>query len=389
MNIINVGVIGVGFIGRWHIESLRRISGINVMAISEYCQEEANKWANILNIPYAYGNWTELIANPDINVVHICTPTSLHYEITKAALLANKHVVCEKPFTLKPNEAYELMMIAKERQLANAIHLNVRYYPLIHHTREMIKNGDLGRLLMISGAYYQDLLVKDTDYNWRMDPQYAEYSRVVSDIGTHWFDAAEFMTNMRVSSLCADFEIVHEIRKKPLHRVETYSSKVNASEDYVDVVVKNEDYASMLLRFDGKVPGTVTLCQTVPGRKNRVYFEIVGEKGTAVFDSERPNELWIGRRDGNNEIVMKDPSLLLPTARAIANLPGGHNEGYPDTSKQLFIQFYEHIRNHGTQSSIQPLFPTFEAGYRQMLLSDAALRSSKSRSWVPINSSQS
>ena len=384
MKNINVGVIGIGFIGKGHIEALRRLNSINVVAVSDCNDEEAKKWALELNVPKAYGDWHDLIADTEIQAVHICTPTNLHYEMTKEALLAGKHVLCEKPFTLESSLARELIELCNAKRLIGGLHFNVEFYPLVHHVRDMVKKGDLGKILMISGTYHQDLLVKDTDYNWRMDPEYSAYSRVVSDIGSHWFDTAEFMSGMQVKSLVADFEIIHHMRKKPLHKVETYSSKVLTSNDYIEVEVKNEDYASMLLRFDNGVHGYVNVCQTVPGRKNRVYYEIVGEKGTAVYDTERPNELWIGHRDGNNEIVMKDPSLLMPSAHGITSLPGGHNEVYPDTIKQLFKQFYTFISEGGYEAGKEPLFPTFEAGLRQVLLTEAAAKSAKENAWVDV-----
>jgi predicted dehydrogenase len=249
----------------------------------------------------------------------------------------------------------------------------------------MIKNGDLGTLLTVSGTYLQDLLVKDTDYNWRMDPEYNAYSRVVSDIGSHWFDTAEFITALRIEKLCADFYTVHKTRKKPLKEIETYSSKVLDAGDYQEVKIGSEDYASILLRFTGGAHGCMTVCQTAPGRKNRIYFEICGTKGSIAFDTERPNELWVGHRDGPNEIIMKDPSLLYPVAREITNLPGGHNEAFPDTSKQLFKKFYNFIIADDFETGKTPEFPIFCDGLRETLLTDAAMESAKKDGWVTVN----
>jgi predicted dehydrogenase len=384
MELLRVGVIGVGFIGRWHIENLRRLNGIEVTALSNSSQEASEKRAKEWAVPKVYGNWKDLIADPLIEVVHICAPNKFHFEMAKAALNAGKHVLCEKPLTMEIGQAQELVRLAAEKKRANGVHFNIRFYPLVHQIREMIRYGDLGTLLTISGTYLQDLLVKDTDYNWRMNSEYDGYSRVVSDIGSHWFDAVEFMTGLQIEELCADFATVHKTRKKPLKAIETYSSTVVDTGEYQEVVIKSEDYASILLRFRGGAHGCMTICQTAPGRKNRAYFEFSGSKASAAFNSERPNELWVGRRDGNNEIIMKDPSLLYPEAREITNLPGGHNEAFPDTSKQLFKNYYQYIRERGHETEKFPVFPTFKDGLRETFLTDAAMQSARQNQWVSV-----
>jgi predicted dehydrogenase len=167
VEILRAGVIGAGFIGRWHIENLRRLTGVEVTALSNASQETAEKRAGEMNIPKAYGDWKELAADPDVDVVHICTPNKFHFEMAEAAFNEGKHVMCEKPLALEIGEARALVQLAGEKKLANGVQFNVRFYPLIHQAREMIRRGDLGAVLTISGAYLQDLLVKDTDYNWR------------------------------------------------------------------------------------------------------------------------------------------------------------------------------------------------------------------------------
>jgi predicted dehydrogenase len=384
MECLKVGVIGVGFIGKWHIENLHRLNIAEVVAVSDVSGEITEKWAKKAGIPKAYGNWKDLVDDPDVNVVHICTPNKFHFEMVNYVLNKGKHTICEKPLTMESSEAKKLVALAAEKKLANGVHLNVRFYPLVHQVREMVRRGDLGTILTVSGTYLQDLLVKDTDYNWRMDPEYGAYSRVVSDIGSHWFDTAEFMSGLYVKQLCADFATVHKTRKKPLREIETYSSKVLDVGEYQEVEITSEDYAAILLRFEGGAHGCMTVCQTAPGRKNRLYFEICGTLGSIAFDSERPNELWVGRRDGNNEIVMKDPSLLYPEARNITDLPGGHNEAFPDTSKQLFKKFYTYVLERGYESGKTPEFPTFKDGLRETLLTDAAMESARSGGWITV-----
>lgn len=381
MKRLNVGVIGTGFIGPAHIEALRRTGLADVVALADINADVAKAKAEDLSVPQSYGDYKALLAEPDIDIVHICTPNNLHFSMSKEAMEAGKHVVCEKPLAMDSAEAEELIRVAKATGVVNAIHFNIRFYPVIHHVKAMIESGELGEILAVNGSYQQDWLFYETDYNWRLEPEYSGDSRAIADIGSHWLDSVEFMTGLKVKKVCADFATFHPIRKKPLKPLETYSGKLLTPEDYADVPIGTEDYATVLLRFEGKAHGSLTVNQVAAGRKNRCYFEIYGSKKSVVIDTERCNEVWIGRRDGNNELLLRDPSLLQPSARAIASFPGGHNEGFPDTSKQLFKKLYSYILN-GRTGAVE--YPTFEAGARELLLCERIVDSARKDSWVEI-----
>ena len=245
MKKIKVGVIGTGFIGPVHVEAIRRQSNTEVIALSEINAELARAKADSLGIERAYGDYKELIADPDVEVIHICTPNHLHYQIAKEGILAGKHVVCEKPLAMNVEEGKELVELAKEHDVICAMHLNCRAYPLVQQIREMVARGDLGTIFAINGSYQQDWLFKDTDYSWRLEKQYSGESRAIADIGTHWFDTVESITGLRTEKVCADFETFHKIRKKPLKPVETYSGKVLQPSDYEEVPIDTEDYATV------------------------------------------------------------------------------------------------------------------------------------------------
>ncbi len=381
MKRLNVGVIGTGFIGPAHIEALRRTGLADVVALADINADVAKAKAEELSVPQSYGDYKALLAEPDIDIVHICTPNNLHFSMSKEAMEAGKHVVCEKPLAMDSAEAEELIRVAKATGVVNAIHFNIRFYPVIHHVKAMIESGELGEILAVNGSYQQDWLFYETDYNWRLEPEYSGDSRAIADIGSHWLDSVEFMTGLKVEKVCADFATFHPIRKKPLKPLETYSGKLLTPEDYADVPIGTEDYATVLLRFEGKAHGSLTVNQVAAGRKNRCYFEIYGSKKSAIIDTERCNEVWIGRRDGNNELLLRDPSLLQPSARAIASFPGGHNEGFPDTSKQLFKKLYSYILN-GRSGAVE--YPTFEAGARELVLCERIVDSARKDSWVEI-----
>ncbi|ABP66036.1 oxidoreductase domain containing protein [Caldicellulosiruptor saccharolyticus DSM 8903] len=385
MKKIKAGVIGTGFIGPAHIEGLRRLGFVDVVALADINEEVAKQKAELLSIEKYYGDYKDLLNDKDIQVVHICTPNYLHYKIAKEALLAGKHVICEKPLAMSSSEGEELVRIAKEKGLVNAVHFNLRFYPLMHHLKKMIEKGELGKIFAINGSYQQDWLLYETDFNWRLLPEFSGESRAVADIGSHWLDLIEFVTELKVVEVYADFATFYPVRKKPLNPIETYAGKLMSAEDYEDVKITTEDYATVILKFNNGAHGSMTVNQVAAGRKNRLYFEIYGSKKGVSWNSERPNELWIGRRDGSNEILMKDPSLLDAYAREITSYPGGHNEGFPDTIKQMFKKVYTYILEEKYLRGEKPDFPTFEDGYREMLICEAIVKSAKNGCWVMVN----
>ncbi|WP_448334407.1 Gfo/Idh/MocA family protein [Bellilinea sp.] len=378
---IGVGVAGTGFIGPAHIEALRR-NGITVLGLAENTREKAQQKAAEMGIPRNYGSLEEMLKDEDIQVVHLATPNYLHYPHAKAALLAGKHVVCEKPLAMNTRESAELVQLAKESGKVNAVNFNIRMYPLVQQARSMVQSGELGDLFILQGSYLQDWLLFPTDWNWRLEPELGGTLRAVGDIGSHWLDLITFITGLRVVEVFADFKTMHPVRKKPAKPVETYTGKILQPEDYVDQPIFTEDYATILLHFENDVRGVLTVGQVCSGRKNRLFFEINASKSSLAWDSERPNELWVGHRTQPNQIIMKDPALLSPEARAVTSYPGGHNEGFPDTFKQLYHKVYTYILN-GDYSK-PPDFPTFADGHYEMQLCEAIERSAKEKVWTKV-----
>lgn len=379
---INVGVIGIGFIGAVHIEALRRIPGVFVKAVASSSLERAEKHAEELCIPKFYGDWKDLINDSEIDVIHVATPNFLHFEQVKAALNAGKHVMCEKPLTMTAKEAEELTALAAQKGVVNGVNFNIRFYPIMHHLKSMIASGELGRVHTIKGSYQQDWLLHETDYNWRLESSQSGKSRAVADIGSHWMDLAEFVSGTEISEVCADFNTVHSIRKKPLNEVETYSGKMLSPEDYSDVEIDTEDYASVLLHFANGAHGSFTVSQCVAGRKNRLYLEIHGTKKSFAWDSELCNQVWVGSRDQMNSVLLRDASLMSSDSHRYIDYPGGHNEGFPDTFKQLYKAFYTDVK--AGEVSGNPDYATFSDGIRELKLTERIVESGKKRCWLEI-----
>ncbi len=379
---IGVGVAGTGFIGPAHVEGLRR-NGIQVLGLAEQTREKAEQKAAEMGIPRIYDSLEAMLADPEIDIVHLATPNLLHHPHAKAALLAGKHVVCEKPLAMTSAQSAELVKLAAENKLVNAVNFNIRMYPMVQQARSMVQSGEIGDLFILQGSYLQDWLLFPTDWNWRLEPDLGGTLRAVGDIGSHWLDLMTFITGLRVDEVYADFKTFHKTRKKPAKPVETFTGKLLQPSDYIDQPIYTEDYATILLHYENGVSGVVTVAQVCSGRKNRIYFEINGSKSSLVWDGERPNELWIGQRAGPNQHLLKDPSLLTPEARETAAYPGGHNEGFPDTFKQLYKKIYNYI--FSGDFSRKPDFPTFADGHYEMVLCEAIERSAKEKVWVKIN----
>jgi predicted dehydrogenase len=303
--------------------------------------------------------------------------------MAKAVLEAGKHVLVEKPLAMTSKETAELVALAAKRKgQAAAVNYNLRFYPLNLEARERVRAGAFGKVHHVVGSYVQDWLLLDTDYNWRVLAAEGGELRAVADIGTHWLDLVHAITGLEAEAVCSDLHTVHPVRRRPKGEVETYSGKLAKEDDLVPVDVTTEDYGAILIRFKGGARGSLVVSQVTAGRKNCLRYEMAGEKGALHWNSENPEQLWIGRRSSANEILMRDPSLLSGPARAAIGVPGGHAEGYADTFKQHFRAFYGYVAK-GDFSAPAP-FATFADGHREVVLCEAVLESQRKGGWVKL-----
>jgi predicted dehydrogenase len=379
MKPIRTAIVGTGFMGRVHLEAVRRTEGVEVAAIVGRTEDAAQRLGAGFGVPLMKADYREVLRDRTIDAVHVCTPNAQHYSMTKDALETDKHVLCEKPITTAVREAEELVSLAAKQGLRNCVCHNLRYYPMVQQMRQLREAGELGEILVVQGTYSQDWLLYDTDWNWRADSKVSGPSRCMADIGSHWFDLAEHLTGLRVTSLCADLQTFHRTRKRPKHSVETFANKLMGPEDYIETPVDTEDFGAVIFRMGTRTRGCMSASQVSAGRKNGFRMEIYGSRSSVAWNQERPDELWVGHRDSGNALFVKDPSLLLPGARGFADLPGGHSEGYDDTFKQVFRRFYASIGSSGTAE-----YPQFVDGLRQLKILDAVLESHRARKWVDV-----
>src|SRR5580658_6352212 len=380
MRQFKVAVFGAGFVGRVHIEGLRRLGNVEVAAVVAVTDAEAAQLGQQLNIPQTGSDYRRFLADASLDAVHVCTPNAPHFPMAMDALAAGKHVLCEKPLAVSSEQARQMAAAAAKAGKRNCTFHNLRSYPLVQQMRRMREAGDLGEILIVQGTYSQDWLLYDTDWNWRVQTSDNGPSRCMDDIGSHWCDIAEHVTGLRIASLCADLNTFHKTRKRPKGSIETFAGKSLKPEDYVETPIDTEDFGAVVFRMGNGARGAFTASQVSAGRKNRLSIEIYGSKCGVAWDQERPDELWIGNRNSNNQIIIKDPGLLKEGARSYADLPGGHSEGYDDTFKQVFRRFYGSIED----PAAEPEYPQFVDGLRQLTVLEAEMESSRRRGWVGV-----
>ena len=379
---LKVGIIGVGFVGEAHIEALRRLSSIDIeiKAAAASSLESSKKAAEKLKVPNYYADYQKMLAEEDLDIIHNCTPNYLHFPINKAFMEAGVHVFSEKPLVLNSREAAELLAILESRDIYAGVNFNYRHYPLVKEMKQKVKN-ELGRLFHLQGSYLQDWMLFEDDYSWRVDPKQGGKSRAVADIGSHFCDLLQYLTDKKIKRLTAKTKIVHSERQKPAAEIKTFAQ---AGEDkkYEQVEVKTEDYASVLFEMEDGTAGNFTVSQVDAGHKNDLFIEISGSKKSLSWSQENANQLFIGHRDQANQILSRDPSLLSSEAAERCYYPGGHIEGWSEGLKNSIKDFYNCILAAGDPADYD--FATFADGALEVKITEAILKSSREEKWVEV-----
>jgi predicted dehydrogenase len=378
-------LVGAGFVGPHHLDSVRRLGFADVVAVAGSNLSSAKAKADALHIPKAYGSYQELLDDPEVHVVHNATPNYLHYEVNAAAIAKGKHIVSDKPLAMTAADGKKLLDLATKAGVVHAVTFNYRGNPLVQHARHAIARGDIGTPRFLHGHYLQDWLIKDTDYSWRLEPDKGGASSALGDIGSHWCDLAQHVSGLRITHVLGDISTMIPKRKKPTGSREAFAADSGGATTTVDITV--EDLASVLLRFDNGAKGAFSVGQVCAGHKNDVILEVCGATASMQWRQEHQNELWIGHRDGPNQILQKDPSLIDPAVRHYAHLPGGHQESWADAFCNLMRDIYGFIAEGKPASAPHPpAFATFEDGYRANCIIEAILESAKAgSSWTKVD----
>ena len=378
MKIYKAGVIGTGFIGQVHIETIRRLGNAQVVALTD--KVAPRETAEKLNIPHWFTDYKKMIDTMDLDIIHICTPNNTHFEIAMYALKHGVNVLCEKPMTTSVADATKLIQAAEETGLVAAINFHNRFYPMTNHLMHVIKDGDLGDIFSISGSYCQDWLLYDTDYSWRLETAESGDTRVIADIGSHWMDLAEFVTGLKITEVCADFSTIHPVRKKPNKTVLAFSTEKFSSDDYTEFPVHTEDNASVMFRFSNGAKGSAFFSQVIAGKSVAIDLLIGGYKKSAEWNSADVNSLVIGNRDSYNEHIEKGAATVHPDTLPLVSYPFGHAEGFPDAFKQCFREVYDSMDNKDRTYH----YATFKDGLHEMILCEKIFESNCKQQWIKI-----
>ncbi len=389
MRTVKTALIGAGFVGPHHIEAARRLGFVDVVAIASSSQASAEAKAARLGIPQAYGNYEELLDKSGVDVIHNCTPNDLHLPVTLAAIERGKHVIADKPLAMNSTDAQTMLDAARKKGIVHAVTFNYRYNPVIQHARVALQRGDMGPIHFVHGYYLQDWLLYPNDYNWRLEKEGGE-SRAVADIGSHWCDLAGYVTGSAITEVLAEYTTVFPSRFKPRTSREAFASG-GSGETFDQYQVETEDFASVLVRFANGARGVFSVSQVSAGHKNHLTLEVNARDGSFAWNQERPNELWIGRRNEPNGTLLKDPSLLDPSIRHYAALPGGHGEAWADAFRNLLRNIYTFIADgRSIQSDREKVeFPTFEDGATSNRIVEAITRSARGGSpWTQVEATK-
>ena len=371
---LRAAIAGTGFIGAVHARSAR-LAGARIVGVAASSPESARQAAAALGAERAFDSAEELVASPDVDVVHVCTPNHLHLPLALAALAAGKHVICEKPLALDVAGAHELVDAAADAGLRAAVPFVYRYYPTVREARERVRSGQTGPLRLVHGSYLQDWLLRPEDDNWRVDTRLGGASRAFADIGSHWCDLAEFVSGHRIVRLSARLLTAIPERASAEGR-KAFAADARGGEARS---VTTEDAALVQFETDGGALGSAVVSQISAGRKNRLWLELDGSEEALAFDQESPEELWCGRREAVT-LLRRDPATLTPAAARFAFLPGGHPQGYADCFDAFVDDVYASVRS-GTDAEGMP---TFADGLRAAQITDAVLVSAREDRWVDV-----
>jgi predicted dehydrogenase len=366
-------IVGVGMIGAVHATAIRS-TGATVRGVIASTAERTNEVARAWDVPVRYPDLAAALADDAVDVVHLCTPNSLHVEQAEAALLAGKHVVCEKPLATSVAGAERLVALAARAERVLAVPFVYRYHPVVQEIRARRQAGEFGPWQLLHGSYLQDWMLDEDTANWRVDPALGGPSRAFADVGSHWCDLVEWVAGVRFTQVSARLAITHAHR--PMGSLPAFAA--GTGQVAATSPVRTEDVAAVLLRTDDGVLGTLTVSQVSAGRKNRLWFELDGTRGSAVFDQEDAERAWLGTPDGAR-VIVRDPGHGSDAQRRLSILPAGHAQGYADCFRAFVADAYAAIDGGHPES-----LPTGVDGARSAYLVEAVLRSNESLAWTDV-----
>ena len=304
-----------------------------------------------------------------VEVVSIVTPNHMHAGPAIEFLNKGIHVICDKPMTATMDDAHELMRAIKSSKAHFFLTHNYSGYPVIREIRSLVKNGELGNLRIVKGAYLQGWLgskEEDSGSNkqaeWRTDPKRSGAAGAVGDIGSHTMHLLEFVTGLKCESVAADLTTFVEGRQL-------------------------DDDASIMIRMSENVKGNLSISQIATGQENNFTISIYGEKGALHWAQENPNYARFSRVGKADQIITRGGAIQNENSYAPIRIPPGHPEGYLEGFAQIYSDAADIILNHKNKNELLELLPGGDSGLQIMKFINASVNSSNNNSiWTDLSS---
>lgn len=378
---LKIGVVGAGFIGMQHIEAIGRVPGAKIVAIADKNIEKLEEFKLLGLCESIYQDYREMIESEDLDIIHNCTPTNMHYEVNSLAIEHGINIYAEKPLVKNSAEGEKLLKVLEGKNLLAAVNFNYRNNLLVQEMHERVKGSDFGQILLVQGEYLQDWLMFESDYDWRMNIEIGGQSRALADIGSHLFDVLEYITSNRIVAVNAKLVKVFDKRKR-YDNVGTFKQISDGDDNYELIKVENEDGAILQVEFEGGFFGSLLVSQVSAGKKNGLMVNISGEKYALEWRQEQSDRLWVGHRDRGNEEIYAADKYVTEKAKKFATLPNGHPVGWHDALTNSIKSFYNAVRegHYGDEQT----FATFSDANHILKIVEACFISDQLGKWVTV-----
>lgn len=370
---LRVGIVGGGqgsFIGGVHHIAVELDGQAEVVAGAMSADpQRAEASARAWYLPRFYTSFQEMAEaearRPDgIDFVMVTVPNHLHYPVARAFLEQGIHVVCDKPMTFNLEEARELVTLVEQKKLIFALTHNYTGYPAVRHARHLVRTGALGKVRKVLVEYLQDWLMEPVEQSgnkqaaWRTDPGRSGIGGSIGDIGTHGENLLEFITGVKIASVCADLTTFIEGRRL-------------------------DDDANMLLRLENGGKGILTCSQIAAGEENALSIRVYGDKAGLEWHQMEPNTLLFNQFGQPRQTLRVGLPYMSEEAQAATRLPAGHPEGFLEAFANVYRLAIADIRRAETGQAPEGGYPTVNDGLRGMQFITKVVESSqKGAVWV-------
>ena len=374
MKKVRIGLIGTGYIGRCHAIAYAQaptVFPLDAELVLEYLAEItpelAAQKAKEFGFQRSTGNWLDVVQDPNVDVIDICTPNFLHKDIALAAIANGKHVYSEKPLALNAKDAKLMYEAAKKAGVQTLVGFNYIKNPTTQLAREIIVRGEIGEVIHFYGTHNEDYLANEnTPLDWHCIQEKAGLG-ALGDLAAHIVQMSQYLLGQDITEVIGDMDTVIKTRPNPHNPAER-------------LAVENEDQASALVRFANGCMGTIETSRIACGRKMGLSYVITGTKGTISYTQERMAELKLYLHDEDPSRQGFKTILTGPLHPDYKNfcVSAGHGIGFNDQKTVEIRDLINGIANHA------PMYPDFEEGYKVSRILDAIAHSCKEKRWIKV-----